>query len=132
MNSNFTIKSTMGLRVTKPEKDTYIVWTPNYYGLINPKLIFVENKNGNVSFEKATGQFKGIIINSLVFCGVVVFSNFLFIKNPMDFLELTPLLMGIIGFMIFLNFLVLNTTKWKVYNKLFKKDRKNVVKGRIE
>ena len=118
MKSNFAIKSTMGLKVKKLASDKYIVWIPNYYGLIPPKLNYEKDDKGKIKYDCATGQFFAITINSIIACGIILISNYFLFDTPLEITVLTPLLVGIIGFMTLLNYMVLQATKWKVEKQL--------------
>ena len=107
------LKSTHGLKVTGLGDSIYIAWIPNYIGLFPPKLRYRHELNGELEFIKAQGQLKAISFNSSIMCLVLLIVSYL----DTGFIDLKgtyPILLGILGFMISLNFLLIRTTKWKV------------------
>lgn len=107
------LKSTKGLKVTGLGDSIYIAWIPNYQGIIAPKLRYRHELNGDLEFIKVQGQLKAISINSSIMCSVLAFIMYLD-SGFVDFTRIYPIVLGIIGFMILLNFLLVKLTKWKV------------------
>lgn len=107
------LKSKRGLKVKGLGNSLYLAWIPNYYGLIPPKLKYKHDLDGKLEFIGTKEQIKGISINSTIMCIVILIINF--VENGyVDFIFIYPFLLGVTGFMIFLNFLLVETTKWKV------------------
>jgi hypothetical protein len=107
------LRSKGGLKVKGLGDSLYIAWIPNYYGIIPPKLKYKHDLDGNLEFIGTKEPIKGISINSTIMCLVILIINFL--ENEyVDFIFIYPFLLGIIGFMILSNFLLVETTKWKV------------------
>ncbi len=125
MKSNYHIKSTTSLRVDKPERDRYVVWVQNYMGLVPPKLEYVVDDQQRVRFTRVIGQIKGITINSIIFCGIVLLTSLLTEEGDFEFRQQLPLLLGIVGFMTLLNFLVIESTKWKVDKQIKRRHDSN-------
>ena len=107
------LKSTKGLKVTGLGDSIYIAWIPNYQGLIPPKLRYKHELNGDLEFIKVQGQLKVISINSSIMCLVLVIVMYLD-SGFVDFGRIYPIILGIIGFMILLNFMLVKMTKRKV------------------
>jgi hypothetical protein len=124
MKSNHLIKSTTSLRVDRPNRNIYVVWIQNYLGLVPPKLEYEADDQQGIRFTKVTGQIKGIAINSMIFCGIVLLTSLGIEQGNFEFQNQLPLLLGIIGFMTLMNFLVIESTKWKV-NKQIKRQHAN-------
>lgn len=123
MKTNYLIKSTTSLRVKRPSPNVYLVWIQNYQGLVPPKLQYEVDEDQEIRLTKITGQIKGIAINSFIFGGVVILTILLIENGNFNLKELLPFLLGIIGFMILLNFLVIESTKWKVKKQIKKTTR---------
>jgi len=107
------LKSKRGLKVKGLGNSLFLAWIPNYNGLVPPKLKYKHDLDGKLEFIGAQGQLKGICINSLIMCSVILIFNFLD-NGYIDLKFIYPILLGIAGFMIFLNFLLVEATKWKV------------------
>jgi len=120
MKSNFILKSTTSLRVDRPDRNTYLVWTQNYLGLLTPKLKYKKSENNVLKLTKVTGQIKSIAINSLVLCVIIILTELIIENEQLNIRELLPFLIGIIIFMTTLNFLVAFGTKLKVNRQLKK------------
>jgi len=121
MEYNRPIKSTSYLKVTNPRKGVYLIWTPNYFGLIPPKLRYELNDRGEIKLINILGQLKAITINSLILCGIVIIVELIISSGQLNLHEIYPFLLGIIGFMVLLNFLIIASTKWKVDKQIKKR-----------
>ena len=107
------LKSTQGLKITDLGNSIYIAWIPNYFGLFPPKLRYKHELNGELEFLKVQGQLKAISLNSSIMCFVLLIVSYLN-NGYFDLKGIYPILLGIVGFMIILNFLLVKMTKWKV------------------
>ena len=107
------LKSTSVLKVKGLGNSIYLAWIPNYYGIIPPKLKYKHDLNGKLEFLSVRGQVKGISINISVLSLVIIIVNYLN-TGYVDFRFIYPLLLGAAGFIVLLNFLLIELTKWKV------------------
>lgn len=110
------LKSTRGLKVKGLGNSVYRAWIPNYYGIIPPKLEYKHDLDGKLEFLGVKGQLKGISINAGILCLIILLINY-FENGFINFQFVLPLIIGAIGFIVILNFLLVGVTKWKVDNQ---------------
>lgn len=108
------LKSKRGLKVKGLGNNIYLAWIPNYYGLIPPRLRYKHELNGNLEYIKSEGHIKVVGLNSLGWCIGITIVTIIDSGGYFDFLEMYPFYLGVIGFMLLLDFILIETTKWKV------------------
>ena len=122
------LKSTQGLKVTGLGESIYLAWIPNYLGLIPPKLRYKHDLNGDLDFIKSQGHIKAIGINSLVWCSGITIVLLIESAGYFNFIEMYPFYLGVVGFMIILDLVLIEATRWKVEKQ--KQRHANRVDGR--
>ncbi|MCK9206399.1 MAG: hypothetical protein M0P66_04730 [Salinivirgaceae bacterium] len=107
------LKSTKGLKVAGLGDSIFLAWIPNYNGIFAPKLRYRHDLNGNLEFIRVQGQLKAISVNSSIMCFVLIIVMYLDC-GFVDFNRIYPIILGIVGFMIILNFMLIKLTKRNV------------------
>ncbi len=99
------------LRVKQLGKDKYLTWADNIYILFVPKIIFELDNNGKIKNTEIVGFTKSLILNFIFTFGI--FLVYLYMKNQNLSLlkEFIPLFIGILIFLILINFIIIGTTK---------------------
>gem|GEM_PF-4805451 len=120
MNSNYIIKSTAGLKVRKSASGIYTVWAPNHQGIVTPKLTFKAEENGTVKFVRSNRQYRPIAINSLVTYALMITFYFFDSEQYFPLEQVVTIFLGILGFFILLNSMLVHATKSKVRRQLKK------------
>jgi hypothetical protein len=108
------LRSKRGLKVNGLGNSIYIAWIPNYYGLIPPRLRYRHELNGDLEYIKSEGHIKAIGINSLGWNVGIAIVTIIDSGGHFDFFEMYPFFLGVIGFMLLLDLLLTEITKWKV------------------
>ncbi len=108
------LKSKRGLRVKRLGNSIYLAWIPNHYGLTPPKLRYKHELSGDLEYLKSEGNIKAIGLNSLIWCLGITLVTFIDTGGYFDFFEMYPFYLGVIGFMLILDLILIEATKWKV------------------
>ena len=108
------LKSKRGLKVKGLGNSIYLVWIPNYYGLIPPKLRYKHELDGNLEYIKSEGHIKAVGLNSLGWCLGITIVTIIDSGGYFVFFEMYPFYLGVIGFMLLLDLILIEITKWKV------------------
>jgi len=99
------------LKVKQLGLNKYLTWTSVTYFLFVPKVIFKLDDNGKVKNTNVVGFTKSLLLNFLFILGVLLV--YLYIENMSlsRISEFIPLLIGILLFLILINFIIIGTTK---------------------
>ena len=105
------IVNTNSLKVEQLSLNKYLTWTTGLDILFVPKVIFELDDNGKIKNTDVVGFTKSLLLNFGF--TLVIFMVYLYIKK-LDFsriLNFIPFLIGIIVFLILINFIIIGTTK---------------------
>jgi hypothetical protein len=108
------LRSKRGVRIKGLGDSIYLAWIPNYYGLIPPKLRYKHELNGDLEYIKSEGHIKAVGINSLVWCTGITVVTIIDSGGHLNFGDMYPFYIGVIGFMTMLDLVLVEATKWKV------------------
>lgn len=105
------IVNTNNLKVKQLGQNKYLTWTFVMYILFVPKVIFELDDNGKVKNTGVVGFAKSLFLNFTFIIGL--FIVYLFIKkiNLSRITDFIPFLIGILVFLILINFIIIGTTK---------------------
>ena len=105
------IVNTNNLKVEQLSLNKYLTWTSVMYILFVPKVIFELDDNGKVKNTDVVGFTKSLFLNFAFIFGI--FIVYLYIKRLglSRITDFIPFLIGILVFLILINFIIIGTTK---------------------
>ena len=112
------IVNTNNLKVERLGLNKYLTWISVVYILFVPKIIFELDDNGKVKNINVVGFIKSLFLNFTFIFGI--FLVYMYFKK-IDLSRITdfaPFLIGILVFLILINFIIIGTTKRIVNNQI--------------
>ena len=106
------------LRVKQLGKDKYLTWTFIIYILFVPKIIFELDNKGKILKTEIVDFTKSLVLNFLFVFGILLVYLYMGNMNFSNITDFIPLLIGILIFLIVVNFIIIGTTKRIVKKQL--------------
>lgn len=99
------------LRVEQLGKNKYLTWSSAIHILFVPKVIFELDNSGKVKNTNVIGFTKSLLMNFALIFGIFIISLFIRGLDLSRTLDFIPFLIGILFFLFFVNFIIIETTK---------------------
>jgi hypothetical protein len=112
------IINTEKLKVKQIEKNQYLTSITGSRILFTPKVCYKLDNNGKLINIKVYDFIKSIILNLFFFLGIFILFIYINEQSLENLIDFAPLFVGLILFLIVINYIIINSTKREVNKQI--------------